>query len=80
MSAALGLYRLQLVDSRMDAIRTRLDEIRQILENDDELRLVRGQVAETEAIYKLALNKLKQAEVEVNKSKDQNRTVRSQII
>jgi predicted nucleic acid-binding Zn-ribbon protein len=69
MSAALGLYRLQLVDSRMDAIRTRLNEIRQILENDDELRLIREQVAETETIYKSAMNKLKLAEVEVNNQK-----------
>lgn len=69
MSAALGLYRLQLVDSRMDAIRTRLDEIRQILENDDELRLIREQVAETETTYKSAMNKLKLAEVEVKNQK-----------
>ena len=38
MSASLGLYRLQLVDSRMDEIRARLEEIRQTLENDAELR------------------------------------------
>jgi hypothetical protein len=69
MSAALGLYRLQLVDSRMDAIRTRLDEIRRILENDDELRQIKELVAETEALHKSALKILKQAEAEVDKQR-----------
>jgi len=69
MSASLGLYRLQLVDSRMDEIRTRLDEIRQTIENDDELRRAKHQVAEAEAKLKLAQLALKQAEAEVNKQK-----------
>ena len=38
MSAALGLYRLQQVDSQMDAIQARLKAIRETLENDLELR------------------------------------------
>jgi hypothetical protein len=38
MSAALGLYRLQQVDSQMDQARARLKAIQQILENDEELR------------------------------------------
>ena len=69
MSAALGLYRLQLIDSRMDEIRTRLDEIRQTLENDQEMRQAKKQVAETEAKLKLAQGALKQAETEVDKQK-----------
>jgi predicted nucleic acid-binding Zn-ribbon protein len=69
MSAALGLYRLQLVDSRMDAIRTRLEGIRQILENDEELRQANEGVSETEGVHKSALDKLKQAEAEVDKQK-----------
>lgn len=69
MSASLGLYRLQLVDSRMDEIRTRLEEIRQLLENDEELKQAKRQVAETEADLKLARLSLKESEVEVSKQK-----------
>ena len=69
MSAALGLYRLQLIDSRMDKIHARLDEIRQILENDKELRQANKQASETEVNLELARHKLKQAESEVNKQK-----------
>ena len=69
MSAALGLYRLQLIDSRMDEIRARLDEIRQTLENDQEMRQAKKQVTETEASLQLARHTLKQAEAEVEKQK-----------
>ena len=69
MSASLGLYRLQLVDSRMDEIRARLDEIRKILENDAELRRTKKQVTETDTTLKLAQHSLKQAEAEVDKQK-----------
>ena len=69
MSAALGLYRLQLIDSRMDEIRARMDEIRQTLENDQEMRQAKKLVAESEANLKLAQGALKQAEAEVDKQK-----------
>ena len=69
MSASLGLYRLQLVDSRMDEIRARLEEILQTLENDEEMRLAKKQASETEATLTLARQALKQAEAEVNKQK-----------
>ena len=69
MSAALGLYRLQLLDSRMDEIRARLDEIRRTLENDVELRQAKEQLATTESAHKLTQKALKQAEEEVNKQK-----------
>jgi predicted nucleic acid-binding Zn-ribbon protein len=69
MSAALGIYRLQLVDSRMDEIHARLEEICRILENDQELRQAKEQVAESEANHKLSLHKLKQAETETEKQK-----------
>lgn len=69
MSAALGLYRLQLVDSRTDAIRTRSDAIRRILENDEDLRQAKGLVAETEAVHESALKNLKGAEGEVKKQR-----------
>lgn len=69
MSASLGLYRLQLVDSHMDEIRARLEEIRQTLENDAEVRQVKKQIAETDATLKLAQHTMKQAEAEVDKQK-----------
>ena len=69
MSAALGLYRLQDVDSRIDEIRARLEEIRQILENDQEMRQAKKRVSETEATLQLAQHALKQAETEVDKQK-----------
>lgn len=69
MSAALGLYRLQVVDSRMDEIRARLDEIHRTLENDKELRQAKEHLAATEAVHNSALHALKQAEAEVDKQK-----------
>ncbi len=38
MSAALGLYRLQQIDSQIDVARARVESIRQLIENDVELR------------------------------------------
>ena len=42
MSAALGLYRLQQVDSQIDQIQARLKTIQQTLENDLVLRAANG--------------------------------------
>lgn len=67
MSASLGLYRLQLLDSRMDEIRARLEEIRQTLENDKDILQAKKQAAETASILKLAQHALNQAEAEVDK-------------
>jgi hypothetical protein len=69
MSAALGLYRLQIVDSQMDEIRARLEKIRQILENDQEMQKAKKQVSETEATRQRSQHSLKQAEAEVDKQK-----------
>ena len=69
MSASLGLYRLQLIDSHMDEVRTRLEEIRQTLENDEEMRRAKKQVNETEVALKLSRHSLKESEIEVNKQK-----------
>ena len=69
MSASLGLYRLQLVDSRMDEIRVRLEEIRQILDNDEEMLQAKKAVAEIDSTLALAQHTLKQAEAEVEKQK-----------
>jgi hypothetical protein len=69
MSASLGLYRLQLLDSRMDEVRARLEEIRQKLENDAEVNQAKKRVAETDSILKLAQYALKQTEEEVERQK-----------
>lgn len=69
MSASLGLYRLQLVDSRLDEVRARLEAIRQTLENDEEVIQAKKRVAETDTILNLAQHALKQAEAEVDKQK-----------
>lgn len=67
MSAALGLYRLQQVDSQIDQIQARLKVIRQTLENETELRAATQQLEASEAEYKHAEQALKQAEAEVQK-------------
>jgi uncharacterized protein len=69
MSASLGLYRLQLLDSRMDEVRARLETIRKTLENDEEVMQAKKRVAETDTIMKLSQHALKQAEAEVDKQK-----------
>jgi len=69
MSAALGLFRLQQVDSRMDVIRARMGEIRQILENDAEVRQAKARAEKTDSAHQAALQALKRAEVEVQKQK-----------
>lgn len=69
MSASLGLYRLQLLDSRLDEVRARLEAIRQTLENDEEVLQSKKQVAETDANLMLAQEALNLAEAEVNKQK-----------
>ena len=65
MSAALGLYRLQQVDSQMDKIQARLNVIRETLENDAKLRAAMDAVAKSEAEHKLSSNSVKASEAEV---------------
>ncbi|MEW6285583.1 MAG: hypothetical protein AB1509_05110 [Chloroflexota bacterium] len=67
MSAALGLYRLQQVDSQMDALRARLAVIRQTLENDLELRAAAEALSAAEALHKQAASALKLSEAEVER-------------
>lgn len=69
MSAALGLYRLQQVDSRIDHIQSRLKAIRQVLENDTELRAANDQSMAAENQLKEAERLLKQSEQEVEKQR-----------
>ena len=67
MSAALGLYRLQQVDSQIDQIQARLKMIQQTLENDMELRAANEQLAAAEARHRDAERALKLSEAEVEK-------------
>ena len=69
MSAALGLYRLQQVDSQMDQIRARLASIEETLQNDKELRTAAEQLAASENQYKSAERELKLREDEVEKQR-----------
>lgn len=65
MSSALGLYRLQQVDSQMDQIRARMNKIRETLENDVALRAAKDGVSASEAAHFLSGNELKASESEV---------------
>ena len=67
MSAALGLYRLQQVDSQIDQIQTRLKTIQQILENDKALRAANDGFAEAEDRHREGERALKLIEAEVEK-------------
>jgi len=49
MSQALGIYRLQQVDSRIDQATTRLDAIRVTLENNSDLQAARSALQKAEA-------------------------------
>jgi uncharacterized protein len=69
MSAALGLYRLQQVDSQMDHVRARLKAIQQTLENDEELRRSTQHCVEAENRFKEAERLLKQSEQDVERQR-----------
>jgi predicted nucleic acid-binding Zn-ribbon protein len=69
MSAALGLYRLQQVDSQIDHIQSRLKAIRRLLENDVELRNATDQVTKAESELIEANRLLKQSESEVERQR-----------
>lgn len=69
MSAALGLYRLQQVDSQIDQIQARLRAIREILENDRQLRTATESLAAAEIKHKESERTLKQSEAEVEKQR-----------
>ena len=69
MSASLGLYRLQQVDRQIDRARSKLDNIRQMLENDAELRESLKQLEAAKADHHHAQNGLKNTEAEVKAQK-----------
>jgi uncharacterized protein len=67
MSAALGLYRLQQVDSQIDQIQVRLKAIQQTLENDVVLRAANEHFTTADGKHKDAERALKLSELEVEK-------------
>ena len=69
MSAALGLYRLQQVDSPIDQIQARLKAIRDALENDLEIQAAIQQFSAADNSHKDAQRALKQSESEVEKQR-----------
>jgi len=69
MSASLGLYRLQLVDSRMDQVHNRLEAIEQILENDERVQAAKNQVAKINVEHEDAIRALKRLEEDVKAQK-----------
>ena len=69
MSAALGLYRLQQVDSQIDGIQARQQTIRDTLQNDLSLRAAAQALTAADDKYKDASRALKQTEAEVEKQR-----------
>ena len=69
MSAALGLYRLQQVDSQIDQIQARLKAIQQTLENDVELRASNERFVSAQGKHRDAERALKLTEAEVEKQR-----------
>jgi uncharacterized protein len=69
MSAALGLYRLQQVDSQIDQIQARLKMIRETLENDIELLSAKERFAAADSKHKDAERALKLSEAEFEKQR-----------
>ena len=69
MSAALGLYRLQQVDTQIDQIQARLKTIQQILENDAPLRAAQERSLAAESRHTEAARVLKLSETEVERQR-----------
>ena len=64
MSAALGLFRLQQIDSQMDSARARLESVRQALANDAELQEALSRVESAERVKEEAEKRQRTAEAE----------------
>jgi predicted nucleic acid-binding Zn-ribbon protein len=69
MSAALGLYRLQQVDTQIDQIQARQKKIQETLQNDLSLRTATQAFDASENNYKDAARTLKQSETDVEKQR-----------
>ena len=62
MSYALGIYRLQQVDTRIDQVSVRLQEIRAILENNSAVQAARANLEKAESAAKNFGKQLRQSE------------------
>lgn len=69
MSASLGLFRLQQIDSQIDRVRSQLDAIRQTLENDVELRAALDKAETAQVEHFRANNGFKNIEGEAQAQK-----------
>jgi uncharacterized protein len=69
MSASLGLYRLQQIDSQIDRARTKLDSIQKTLENDSELRQAVSHAAAAQTSHQTAHFEFKSASAEAESQK-----------
>jgi len=69
MSAALGLYRLQQVDSQIDHARGRLEQIRKTLENDSEMKAALTRTETSKSAHQRFQQELHSAEAEVQAQK-----------
>jgi len=69
MSAAMGLYRLQQVDSQIDGIQARQQTIRETLQNDLKLQAATRAFSAADSKHKEASRALKQTETEVEKQR-----------
>jgi len=69
MSASLGLFRLQQVDSQIDRARSRLDVIQKTLDNNKDLNNARARLENTNNENLLAIKKMKDSESEAHSLK-----------
>lgn len=69
MSASLGLYRLQQVDTRIDRARARLDAIQKTLDNDKDLKSAQTRCEEAGGDNIRALHRLRTAELDAQSLK-----------
>jgi predicted nucleic acid-binding Zn-ribbon protein len=69
MSAAMGLYRLQQVDSQIDGIQARQQAIRETLQNDLKLQAATQAFSAADSKYKETSRALKQTETDVEKQR-----------
>ena len=65
MSQTLSLYRLQQIDSQVDHLRARLEEIQKSLDDDTQLRQLTGMAEKAQDRFQAAEHTLKQAERDV---------------
>lgn len=66
MSASLGLFRLQQIDSQIDRVKARLNVIQKTLDNDKKVKDALTQFEQADSNNHLAMRQVKNAEAEAN--------------